>query len=119
MARLLQPLMQGDLDGLCGLYSLLNGVQWALYSCRRSDVRRRRLPKLLSDAEQQALFDTLHRELPILGCDHSRRLARGFLELRGLRVDEVFSWLDEHGGYCDCEVLFNVEEHWERCRSDA
>ena len=24
MARLLRPLMQGDLDGLCGLYSLLN-----------------------------------------------------------------------------------------------
>ena len=33
MARPLRPLMQGDLDGLCGLYSLLNAVQWALHTC--------------------------------------------------------------------------------------
>ena len=59
VARLLRPLIQGDLDGLCGLYSLLNAVQWALYSCSRGGARTRRLPKLLSDAEQQALFDTL------------------------------------------------------------
>ena len=59
MPRPLWPLMQGDLDGLCGLYSLLNAVQWALYSHRIGSTRTRRFPQLLSDAEQQALFDTL------------------------------------------------------------
>ena len=59
MARPLRPLIQGDLDGLCGLYSLLNAVQWALHSCSRPARGRGSLPKLLSDAEQQALFDTL------------------------------------------------------------
>jgi hypothetical protein len=73
----------------------------------------------LPDEQLQALFDALDRKLAIRGCDHSRRLTRSFLEQRGLPVDEVFSWLDEHGGYCDCEVLFNVAEHWERCRGDA
>src|SRR5262245_42828520 len=57
MPRPLWPLMQGDLDGLCGLYSLLNAIRWALYSHRIGSARTRRLPKLLSDAEQQAWFD--------------------------------------------------------------
>jgi hypothetical protein len=51
--------MQGDLDGLCGVYSVVNAVQWALHSCSTADARVRRLTKLLSDLEQQALFDTL------------------------------------------------------------
>jgi hypothetical protein len=59
VARHLRPLLQGDLDGLCGAYSLLNAVQWALHSCSRGGARTQRLPKLLSDREQQALFDTL------------------------------------------------------------
>ena len=57
MARLLQPLIQGDLDGLCGLYSLLNAAQWALYSFSRASAKTPRLPKLLSDFEQQDLFE--------------------------------------------------------------
>ena len=59
MPRPLWPLMQGDLDGLCGLYSLLNAIRWALYSHRIGSAKTRRAPKLLSDAEQQDLFDTL------------------------------------------------------------
>ena len=51
--------MQGDLDGLCGVYSLLNAVQWALHTCTEPARGRRQPPKLLIGAEQQALFDTL------------------------------------------------------------
>ena len=58
MGRRLRPLIQGDLDGLCGVYSLLNAVQWALHSYGTDAKVRRRL-KLLSYREQQALFDTL------------------------------------------------------------
>jgi hypothetical protein len=28
----------------------------------------------------------------------------------GNDVETVFAWLDTHGGYCDCEVLANVEQ---------
>jgi hypothetical protein len=27
-------------------------------------------------------------------------------------VATVIPWLREQGGYCDCEVLANVEERW-------
>jgi hypothetical protein len=73
----------------------------------------------LPDEQLQALFDALDRELPARGYDRSRRLTRSFLERGGLPVDEVFAWLDQHGGFCDCEVLANVEEHWQWCRGDA
>ena len=58
MVRPPRPAMQGDLDGLCGVYSIVNAVQWALHSYSTDAKVRRRL-KLLSYREQQALFDTL------------------------------------------------------------
>ena len=33
MARPRRPAIQGDLDGLCGVYSIVNAVQWALHTC--------------------------------------------------------------------------------------
>lgn len=56
------------------------------------------------------MFDMLDRALPISGCDHTRRLITTWLETNELPVDAVFAWLDEHGGFCDCEVLANVEQ---------
>ena len=45
-------------------------------------------------------------------CDHSLKQTLGFLRGRGLLEQEVVPWLQEHGGYCDCEVIFNVEDAW-------
>ncbi|KAF1699784.1 DUF2695 domain-containing protein [Pseudoxanthomonas suwonensis] len=59
------------------------------------------------------MFDHLEDALAD-GCDHSLRFTRQFLASRGIEPDRVLPWLEEHGGYCDCEVLANVEEHWER-----
>ena len=56
------------------------------------------------------MFDMLDVELPRQGCDHSRRLTQAWLAARGYEAANVFAWLDEHGGYCDCEVLANVEQ---------
>ncbi|WP_290687210.1 DUF2695 domain-containing protein [Intestinibacter sp.] len=25
-------------------------------------------------------------------------------------LEESIEWLEEHGGYCDCEVLANIED---------
>lgn len=55
------------------------------------------------------LFDHLDQEIGS-GCDHTLRLTTEFLQKRGLDVDRVLPWLREHGGYCDCEVLANVED---------
>lgn len=40
----------------------------------------------------------------------SLRLTTAFLESKKLDVQRVVPWLREHGGYCDCEVLANVED---------
>ena len=62
--------------------------------------------------ELRALFDQLDQALPREGCDHSVRLTERFLSERGLDVERVTAWLQQYGGFCDCEVLANVSEFW-------
>jgi hypothetical protein len=71
---------------------------------------RARLP--LPDPEMEALFDILDQRLSEVACDHTRRLTDAWLTSRGHAVDPVHLWLDETGGFCDCEVLMNSEEVW-------
>jgi hypothetical protein len=56
------------------------------------------------------LFDQLEEQLATTGCDHTLRLTREFISRQSLPEIEVISWLEKNGGYCDCEVLSNVEE---------
>ena len=58
----------------------------------------------------KAMFDMLDSDLPIHGCNHTRRLTQSWLEENGHDVESVFAWLDENGGFCDCEVLANSEQ---------
>ncbi|UYK81289.1 DUF2695 domain-containing protein [Xanthomonas sacchari] len=60
-----------------------------------------------------ALFDYLDMSLAV-GCDHSLRLTEQFLASREIRPELLVAWLGEYGGFCDCEVLSNVEERWGR-----
>ena len=57
------------------------------------------------------MFDMLDTELPRQGCDRTRRLTRRWLEEHGYDAEPVFAWLGQVGGFCDCEVLANVEQH--------
>lgn len=57
----------------------------------------------------RALFDHLDRD-GAPECDHTLRETVEFLQKRGLDVERIVLWLREHGGYCDCEVIYNVEE---------
>jgi hypothetical protein len=63
----------------------------------------------LPHADLNALFDYLDRD-GCPPCDHSLRGTIQFLRERNLQMDPIVAWLREHGGYCDCEVLANVEE---------
>ena len=59
--------------------------------------------------ELRDLFDHLDRpDLPL--CDHSLRHTSDFLRQRGIEIEPVAVWLREQGGYCDCEVIANVED---------
>lgn len=67
----------------------------------------------LSKDDLAALFDHLDQVL-VEGCDHSLRFTRAFLTSRSLAESTIVPWLGGHGGYCDCEVLANVEDAWPR-----
>ena len=60
------------------------------------------------------LFELFGAELHVHGYDHSLKLTEQILS--NLEVKDVLSvlaWLKEQGGYCDCEVMMNVEEKFE------
>ena len=59
------------------------------------------------------LFDHLDEELGVQGCDHSSKITSAFLSKKNLKPELILPWLEEQGGYCDCEILANVEEAWE------
>ena len=92
----------------------------------RSEVQRRKELRRAAEAKQRAseeaslpvpkevlwvLFDYLDESLAN-GCDHSLRLTEQFLASREIKPELVIPWLGDYGGFCDCEVLFNVEERW-------
>lgn len=66
----------------------------------------------LSDPDMEALFDMLDARLTISGCDHTRRYTDAWLAEQGHQMVQVHRWLDDHGGYCDCEALANAEQAW-------
>ena len=60
------------------------------------------------------LFDYLEKALQECPCDHTLRHTTHFLtENKVCDIEKVISWLTSHGGYCDCEVLCNVEEQFD------
>ena len=58
------------------------------------------------------LFDYLDAQLQLHGCNHTDMLTREFLANNCVKTEEVIEWLNEHGGFCDCEVLLNVEDEF-------
>ena len=59
------------------------------------------------------LFNHLDEILGEEGCDHTPKITKAFLVKRDLNTEKILPWLEEYGGFCDCEVLANVEESWE------
>lgn len=57
------------------------------------------------------LFDFIDKKLCENECDDSLKLTTEFLKENKIdNIDIIQNWLQENGGYCDCEVLNNVEE---------
>lgn len=57
------------------------------------------------------LFDYLDSQLGKKGCDHTTILTRTFLDKKRVsNTDKVIKWLADNGGFCDCEILANVED---------
>jgi len=60
------------------------------------------------------LFDYLDSELKAKKCDDDHEITRTYLNVIGVEnTEKILGWLRAKGGYCDCEVLANVEEQFE------
>ena len=68
----------------------------------------------MSRAHFKKLFDYLEIHLADEDCDDTNSLTKTFL-LQSVNEngDGVLEWLSDHGGYCDCEILANVEEQFQ------
>ena len=63
--------------------------------------------------ELRGLFRYL-RSVEASGCDHTPKKTLSYLRSRSLNSERIVHWLQELGGYCDCEVLANVEQQFEK-----
>lgn len=57
------------------------------------------------------LFAHLDEKLAQEDCDHTLRLTLAWATGRGLDDERIAAWTRESGGFCDCEVLANVESN--------
>jgi hypothetical protein len=82
-------------------------------SWKAEERRRARAAFPLPDADLAELFDEVARQLDDHGCDDTRRFTDAWARARSSSVELLNAWLDDNGGFCDCEVLANVAPHWD------
>ena len=86
-----------------------------------SDDRKRELKAQVKAAEAKKLIESLPLDIPTLKdllsylnkdmappCNHTHRETIEFLKSRNIDPATVIPWLQDHGGFCDCEVIYNV-----------
>jgi len=80
-----------------------------LHSQREEQRRSIRDGLPVPAAMMKALFTYVDKHLSSSECDDTLRHASAFIRANDLPADKVTAWLENKGGYCDCEV-FNAEE---------
>ena len=88
-----------------------------LWKMRERAAARNAFP--LPDEELEALFAHVEAQVESDGCDKSRRFTDAWLAARGHPREAVLAWLDEHSGFCDCEVAANAGGHFRDNRIGA
>lgn len=64
----------------------------------------------MKDTDFPPLFDFLDNELDQTECANDLSLLKKYCVKENLDFDSLKEWFKKHGGYCDCEILANVEE---------
>lgn len=54
------------------------------------------------------LFEYVNENIEKLGCDNTLRFTIRYLEENNFNKEQVIEWLNDKGGYYNCEVLINV-----------
>jgi Protein of unknown function (DUF2695) len=69
------------------------------------------LRDLLAHLEAQLLVRTPEGHVATR-CDRTLTLTKAFLRQGGVWNDSLIDWFAEYGGFCDCEVMYNVFDYW-------
>ncbi len=59
-----------------------------------------------------SLFEFLVDSLALGGCDHTFKHTRAWILKAGVDEGPLLSWLEDNGGFCDCEALANSKDAW-------
>ena len=64
---------------------------------------------VLTREQVSHLLEHLDQQLACGSCDHTRRLTLAWARKMSIDAADLVDALDDSGGFCDCEVLMNVE----------
>lgn len=62
----------------------------------------------LTREQIDSCINTLEEQFKRTPCDHTRRHTKAWAERSSINWDDLLDLLDEHGGFCDCEVVLNL-----------
>ena len=88
---------------------------------KQEKLRRKKLIKTIKIDESELpisfqnlaeLLNYLDEQFKINACDDTPFMTINYLKSKNLDYETIIPWLKEYGGYCDCEVLANVEDAW-------
>src|SRR5262245_10900853 len=65
---------------------------------------------LLTRRQVEDLCSFVESRIAADGCDHTPRFAREWATTAAIDWDDLLDLLEEHGGYCDCEVTMNLPQ---------
>ena len=87
------------------------GIETTEASKKDVTIEKEVTPIPIDDKILKGLFDYLAEKLHSDGCKDDLRLTTAYLKEQGVKdLENAIAWLNSKGGYCDCEVLANVEE---------
>jgi hypothetical protein len=70
----------------------------------------------MSKTKEQSAFEEIIKKLldyldvNMESCNHDYALTKKFCLENNINFEDIVDWLNERGGYCDCEILANVED---------
>lgn len=121
------PYQQGRLDGLCGVYSLINAyrlvvpslshddAKWLLYECMEKLTGMGSLPETITDGMGINALIKLRREV-FTPCYPEVSVTRPFARQRAVMLDAYWSTLSQFFGKRNQAVLIGVSsqrrDHW-------
>jgi hypothetical protein len=63
----------------------------------------------LDRAQLEALLDHVEAAVEAVGCDHTPAATDAWAAAEGVDLERLHEGLEEYGGFCDCEVVLNVD----------